>query len=65
MPVQINEVIIRAIVSSSPENNEASAGDTDCNADSEGMGKHMGAGSGETADLAEKIFEIIKEKQER
>lgn len=65
MPVQINEVIIRAIVSSASENNGHGTRETDCNSDSENMGNGMRGGSMEINDLAEKIFEIIREKQER
>lgn len=67
MPVQINELIVRTIVTPSPQKNVSGTGDTDCNADSEstGMDKSTSGGSAETSELAEKIFEIIREKQER
>jgi len=62
MPVQINEVIIKTVVdpSASKEGADASGG---CGtSDSSGSGA---GGAGGDADLAEKIFEIIRQKQER
>ena len=53
MPVQINEVIIRAVVDPKPIDGNASQ--LDCP-----LGN-----SDQDAELMEKIFEIIKEKQER
>ena len=65
MPVQINEVIIRAIVAPSAEKNETGTGATDCNSDHEGAGKNAGMAIAETSELVEQIFEIIREKKER
>jgi hypothetical protein len=54
MPIQINEIIIRAVVNPAP----GSSGQTtpEC---------PPSANSGSDADLNEKILEIIKEKLER
>ena len=54
MPVQINEVIIRAVVD--PRPTQGNASQLEC---------PPGANSGNDAQLLEKILEIIKEKQER
>ena len=54
MPVQINEVIIRAVVDPRPA--DGAAKQSDC---------PPGGNSGQDAELMEKILEIIKEKQER
>jgi hypothetical protein len=54
MPVQINEVIIRAVVDSRPEKE----GDED--------DQPLPSGStGREVDIAEQIFDIIRQKQER
>jgi len=55
MPVQINEVIVRAVVN--PAN--ASSGNTMANCPPEA------SGSGTGSDIAEQVLEIIKEKKER
>jgi Family of unknown function (DUF5908) len=55
MPVQINEVIVRAVVNPSP-GSSGSASQPDC---------PPAGNSGMEADLQETILEIIKEKQER
>jgi hypothetical protein len=62
MPVQINEVIIRTVVDPAASE-DGSKNVTGCgNADNAGDGLTGAAGPDE---LAEKIFEIIREKQER
>lgn len=54
MAVQINEVIVRAVVDPTPSS--ASGGETECN----------NPGSSDSdADLMERLLEIIREKQER
>lgn len=55
MPVQINEVIVRAIVNPSP-GSTGTASQADC---------PPPGNSGSDAEMTEKILEIIKEKQER
>ena len=54
MPVQINEVIIKAVVDPRPTSGTATQ--PDC---------PPGSNSGMEADIQEKILEIIREKQER
>ena len=54
MPVQINEVIVRAVVNPAPASTGASQ--PDC---------PPPGNSGSDADLQERILEIIKEKNER
>ena len=62
MPVQINEVIIRTVVDSpgGAGNNPTSPG---CGSN-DGTGA-AGGGGADSSELAEKILEIIREKQER
>ena len=54
MPVQINEVIVRAVVDPRPA--EEKAGGPEC---------PPSGNSGQDADIVEKVLEIIKEKTER
>jgi len=54
MPVQINEVIVKAVVDPRPA--ETNSGSLDC---------PPSANSGEDAEIVEKVLEIIKEKTER
>jgi hypothetical protein len=61
MPVQINEIIIRTVVDS-PAASGSSATAVGCGPTNGTGGGGEGAGTNE---LAEKILEIIKEKQER
>ncbi|ASU33903.1 DUF5908 family protein [Mucilaginibacter xinganensis] len=53
MPVQINEIIIRAVVDPAPVNSGSSSQTP------------QGVGSDESYEAVEKVLEIIKEKQER
>jgi len=55
MPVQINEVIIRAVVDSKKNGDD----------DMEGEEPLPSASAGPEVDIAEKIFEIIRQKHER
>ena len=62
MPVQINEVIIRTVVDA--------PGGAGNNPTPSGCGTNDGTGAGngggtDSSELAEKILEIIREKQER
>lgn len=54
MPVQINEVIIRAVVDPRPSDGRAQ--ESECPPSSN---------SGTEAEIVEKILEILREKQER
>ncbi len=54
MPVQINEVIIRAVVD--PRPSTGTANEPKC---------PPGANSGQDAELLQKVLEIINEKKER
>ncbi|MEO5562047.1 MAG: DUF5908 family protein [Chitinophagaceae bacterium] len=54
MPVQINEVIVRAVVDPRPA--EEKGGAMDC---------PPSGNSGDDAEIVEKVLEIIKEKNER
>lgn len=55
MPVQINEVIVRAVVNPAP-GSTGTAAQPDC---------PTPGNSGQDADLQERVLEIIKEKTER
>ena len=61
MPVQINEVIIRAVVGKN-SNNEVDSAPQNCGEEDSNAGTN---GGGESSDLAEKILEIFREKHER
>lgn len=54
MPVQINEVIVKAVVDPRPATGKAAA--PDC---------PPSGNTGQDADIVEKVLEIIKEKTER
>jgi len=54
MPVQINEVIIRAVVDPKPSSEKGKANPVKCP-----------PGSGSDSEMLEKILEIIKEKNQR
>ena len=57
MPVQINEVIIRAVVDPKPETYKDES--------SEGINCPPPGNAGMDPEMAEKILEIIREKNER
>jgi hypothetical protein len=59
MPVQINEIIIRAVVGASTD--KENMPDTTCGEDNSGSSGN----DNDLAILAEKIMEIIRAKQER
>ncbi len=62
MPVQINEVVIRTTVSSTPSDTAGSSTEI-CNTNSaEGAG---GGGAGSIEEIVERVLEILKTKQER
>lgn len=56
MPVQINEVIIKAVVDPRPSSSGTGSNEPDCPPNSNAGGEN---------DLIEKVLEIIREKQER
>ena len=64
MPVQINEIIIKAVVDSSAGGKDSPAS-VGCGDDDNTDGTTSIGGASSTNDLAEQIFELIKQKQER
>ena len=65
MPVQINEVIIRAVVGSGANEKDGSNNTPGCgDADNTDSSSSIGGASGAN-DMAEQILELIRAKQER
>ena len=66
MPVQINEVVIRAVVGPASKDKDGTSITPGCGGDGDNTDSSSSIGNGSAAnDMAEQILELLRAKQER